>query len=374
MQIVPQNFAAVRFGPADFVRGARDRSELPISASSPASASNGRASNSRPTKDTLEISLAAEMQLAAEEKQTSAQKNQNTATTDVPADSAASEDATRSQSGKTEASPTGELPEEQQKVVDELKSTDREVRTHEQAHLAAAGGFAKGGPTYSYQRGPDGQQYAVGGEVAIDTSPIPGDPEATIVKARVVRAAANAPAEPSSQDRAVAVAAIKLEIQATKRASSTRDRSPGGRALQATIASWKKFDHRERAGRSERSDYRRTAARLDWLGERQMRIYQSKGISLQERSSRQMGTGSECECVKTRRKVSFAQCLYPFVDGQFEGPLKRGTGTVTQHFRIFTSLKARSQSPFSATYILQAGKFSSAERLSSSAYYSSSLY
>ena len=99
-------------------------------------------------------------------------------------------------------------------VVDELKARDREVRAHEQAHVAAAGSYARGGPAYTYQRGPDGQNYAVGGEVSIDTSAIEGDPEATIRKAQVVRAAALAPADPSAQDRAVAAAATQMEAQA----------------------------------------------------------------------------------------------------------------------------------------------------------------
>ena len=52
-----------------------------------------------------------------------------------------------------------------------LASTDRKVRSHEAAHLAAAGGLAQGGASFSTVRGPDGQMYAVGGEVGIDVSP-----------------------------------------------------------------------------------------------------------------------------------------------------------------------------------------------------------
>ena len=99
------------------------------------------------------------------------------------------------------------------KVIEQLKSRDREVRAHEQAHAAAAGGLALGGPSYTYQYGPDGQAYAVGGEVNIDTSP-GNSPEATIAKAKQIRAAALAPADPSGQDRAVAAAASQLEAQA----------------------------------------------------------------------------------------------------------------------------------------------------------------
>ena len=99
-------------------------------------------------------------------------------------------------------------------VLAELARTDRSVRAHEQAHMVAAAGYAVGGPTYSYVLGPDGQNYAIGGEVPIDTSPIAGDPEATIRKAEAIRAAALAPADPSPQDRAVAAVATQMEQQA----------------------------------------------------------------------------------------------------------------------------------------------------------------
>ncbi len=97
--------------------------------------------------------------------------------------------------------------------IQELAARDREVRAHEQAHAAVAGQYA-GSPTYSFVRGPDGVSYAVGGEVSIDTSPIPGDPEATLRKAQQLRRAANAPADPSSQDGSVAAQAAQMEQQA----------------------------------------------------------------------------------------------------------------------------------------------------------------
>ncbi len=103
--------------------------------------------------------------------------------------------------------------QEVQQVLNQLEARDREVRAHEMAHLAAAGQYARG-LSYTYQTGPDGKQYAVGGEVGIDTSPVPGDPEATIVKAQVIQRAALAPAEPSAQDRRVAQAATQMMAQA----------------------------------------------------------------------------------------------------------------------------------------------------------------
>jgi len=108
----------------------------------------------------------------------------------------------------------GQLSEAERRTVEKLKARDREVRAHEQAHLSAAGPHARGGPSFQYQKGPDNARYAVGGEVDIDVSSVPGDPEATIRKAQVIRAAALAPSNPSPQDRQVAATATKMETEA----------------------------------------------------------------------------------------------------------------------------------------------------------------
>lgn len=105
------------------------------------------------------------------------------------------------------------LDEQEQREVEQLKARDREVRAHEMAHLAAAGSLATSGASFTYERGPDGVSYAVGGEVGIDTSP-GRTPEETLQRARIIRAAAMAPAEPSGQDRAVAAKAAQMESQA----------------------------------------------------------------------------------------------------------------------------------------------------------------
>jgi hypothetical protein len=39
--------------------------------------------------------------------------------------------------------------------------------------MLPSAGNTRGAPTYSFKRGPDGQRYAVSGEVGIDTSPRP---------------------------------------------------------------------------------------------------------------------------------------------------------------------------------------------------------
>ncbi len=110
---------------------------------------------------------------------------------------------------------TGEvaLEDKEKKEVEELKRRDQEVRTHEQAHVAAGGQHVRGGISYEYQTGPDGKRYAVGGEVSIDTSP-ESKPEDTIRKAQTIRQAALAPAEPSGQDRRAAAAAAQMELKA----------------------------------------------------------------------------------------------------------------------------------------------------------------
>lgn len=100
-------------------------------------------------------------------------------------------------------------------MLQALRQRDREVRTHEQAHMAAGGGLVTGGATYSYQKGPDGRRYAVGGEVSIDTSR-PADPGEAIRKAQQIARAALAPAEPSGQDYRVAARARLMEAEARR--------------------------------------------------------------------------------------------------------------------------------------------------------------
>lgn len=113
-----------------------------------------------------------------------------TATTGAPAA------ATASNGGKA-------LTPRQQQQVTQLQAVDRSVRAHEAAHQAAGGGYT-GGATFTYTTGPDGHQYATGGEVPIDAGSIPNDPQATIAKLRTVVSAALAPSNPSGQDRQVA--------------------------------------------------------------------------------------------------------------------------------------------------------------------------
>ena len=74
--------------------------------------------------------------------------------------------------GKVDAST---LTPEDRARVSELSRRDPAVRAHERAHKAAAGAY-DGAVSLSFATGPDGRRYAVGGEVPIDTAPVPGDP------------------------------------------------------------------------------------------------------------------------------------------------------------------------------------------------------
>ena len=107
--------------------------------------------------------------------------------------------------GKTDVAP--------RRRIEELKATDRKVRAHEAAHMAAGGSLVTSGASFGYETGPDGQKYAVSGEVCIDTSK-GRTPQETLARAEQIRAAALAPADPSSQDRSVAAAASQMAAEA----------------------------------------------------------------------------------------------------------------------------------------------------------------
>jgi len=150
----------------------------------------------------------------------------------TPAESAdpkekAGEDKTGAK-GTEQKKPDGQgLTETEQEQVMELKKRDRQVKNHEQAHLSAGAGHIVQGAQYTFQQGPNGVRYAVGGDVKIDVSPVPGDPEATIQKAEQIRKAALAPPQPSAQDRQVAAEAMKMknEAQAEKLKAETPEKS-----------------------------------------------------------------------------------------------------------------------------------------------------
>lgn len=118
---------------------------------------------------------------------------------------------------KAEQNKQEELTPQEKQELAKLKNTDAEVKRHENAHKAAAGGLRTSSPNYEYETGPDGKKYAVAGDVNISYQKS-SDPEVNLKNAQKLKAAALAPAEPSAQDRSVArkadmeIAKAKQEI------------------------------------------------------------------------------------------------------------------------------------------------------------------
>jgi len=148
---------------------------------------------------------------ASEDKQSTTENANDSANTSNSAQEASTDQTNTSTTDQNnqqsaEKQKAQELANQQQ--ISALQKRDQEVRTHESAH-AAVGGSVTGAPSFSFERGPDGKNYAVNGEVSVDLSPVSGDPRATIAKMQKVHAAALAPINPSSQDKRVAAAATK---------------------------------------------------------------------------------------------------------------------------------------------------------------------
>lgn len=115
----------------------------------------------------------------------------------------------------------------ERKIIADLERRDRVVRAHEFAHIAVAGRFAAGGATFTLERGPDGRFFAVGGHVNLDVSE-ESTPDKTVEKMRVIRKAALAPVNPSSQDRSVAAEAASKEVEARRDMANEQTESLNG--------------------------------------------------------------------------------------------------------------------------------------------------
>jgi len=126
------------------------------------------------------------------------------------------------------------LSQDELRMVQDLQARDSEVRAHEAAHQAAGGGMT-GGASYTYQQGPDGKMYAIGGEVSISTKGS-SDPQEALANARVVAAAAMAPANPSPQDYSVASSARVMEMKAQQQIAKERVDEITGRESYTKVA------------------------------------------------------------------------------------------------------------------------------------------
>lgn len=141
--------------------------------------------------------------------------------------------------GEVQGKPQGNaqgLSEADLRRVEQLKQRDREVRAHEMAHVAAGAGVVTSGASYSFETGPDGRRYAVGGEVGINVSP-GRTPEETLSRAEKIRSAALAPADPSGQDRQIAARAASMAAEArVELATRSRDEDAAGPAQAYRVA------------------------------------------------------------------------------------------------------------------------------------------
>jgi hypothetical protein len=77
---------------------------------------------------------------------------------------AGTQDANKSKA-LLEEDKTKQLSEADAAQLAKLQARDRAVRQHEMAHLAVSGGLATSGASFTYQKRPDGVNYAIGGEV-----------------------------------------------------------------------------------------------------------------------------------------------------------------------------------------------------------------
>jgi len=119
-----------------------------------------------------------------------------------------------------------DLSGEEKRQLDNVQARDREVRAHEAASKAAARNLAQGGAGDEFETGPDGRRYPVAGGVSIGASPVPGDPQATLVKAQSIRCAANTPPQASAQDQPVAVRASHMEAEASRQLREQQSTEP----------------------------------------------------------------------------------------------------------------------------------------------------
>ncbi|ARN74230.1 putative metalloprotease CJM1_0395 family protein [Oceanicoccus sagamiensis] len=174
--------------------------------------------------------------------------------------------------------------QQEQQQIRELAARDREVRAHEQAHASVGGKYA-GSPSYTFERGPDGVNYAVGGEVPISLPSGGEDPQATLAAAEQVRRAALAPAEPSSQDRSIAATAsqiandARVEIAVEAREEQVASEESGDAAADDsdTVAA-REAEQEKQAAEEARSEEQARQERLE-----ELRAVARRSLQLSER-------------------------------------------------------------------------------------------
>jgi hypothetical protein len=163
----------------------------------------------------------------------------------APPEAKTSERGSKAKGSKGQVSIDG-LTKDQRDMVTELVQRDREVHTHEAAHQAAGAGLV-GAASYTYQEGPDGRSYAIGGECPI-TIPASDNPSETIAIAQRVRSAALAPANPSGADMAVANAASQMEMQARQQLAQQQAEQQQAPAAPSTAQSAPPAESKDQSG------------------------------------------------------------------------------------------------------------------------------
>jgi hypothetical protein len=107
-----------------------------------------------------------------------------------------------------------------ERVLDKFEATDARTHTHEQTHASSVHAST---PDYTYQQGPDGKLYALGGSVRMDTS-VPKDEAAAAAKMENLSQASTAPHDLSAADAQISRTAslnkmLLLSIQGEENAS-----------------------------------------------------------------------------------------------------------------------------------------------------------
>jgi len=143
------------------------------------------------------------------------------------------EDEEKKAKESTEKEALNKLSPDEERLVNDLQARDTEVKAHEAAHQAAGGGMT-GAASYTYQQGPDGKMYAIGGEVSISMQ-AGSTPQETIANARKIAAAAMAPANPSGQDNAVASSAKVMEMKAQQQLRKEEQEKAQGQEIYGNI-------------------------------------------------------------------------------------------------------------------------------------------
>ncbi|MFW5807954.1 MAG: putative metalloprotease CJM1_0395 family protein [Spirochaetota bacterium] len=116
----------------------------------------------------------------------------------------------------------GMKPSPADDAVRQLKERDTEVRAHEASHAAGNGILTIGTPRFTYQIGPDGKAYAIGGQVTLATMPA-RDPQAAEQNAKNLKDAALSVSDPSVQDLAAAASADAMISEARAAAARYRE-------------------------------------------------------------------------------------------------------------------------------------------------------